>query len=318
MAFFLIFFLRNRNIIDKSPPFGYNKNRKRYTFGWEQVRPMDESQRQNYLQKLRRLRLLDDDFMSKCFEDVGCVQLVLRILMEKPDLLVQRVETQLPIKNLQGRSVRLDVYAVDTAGTLYNIEIQRDDRGAGSRRARLNSSLMDADVLDAGEEADRLPETYVIFITEHDVLRKGRLLYHIERTVTETGEPFGDGAHILYVNTEVREDTPVGRLMADFLCTEPDRMFYRTLAERTRYFKEDVKGVATMCQIWEEVKQEGLQQGMQLGMQQGMQQGRDQEKENTAVRMLESSRFSLEEIAEIAGLPLADVKKLAEKKNYRV
>ena len=39
----------------------------------------------------------------------------------------------------------------------------------------------------------------MIFITENDVLKSGLPIYHIDRIVQETGEPFGDEAHIIYV-----------------------------------------------------------------------------------------------------------------------
>ncbi len=53
----------------------------------------------------------------------------------------------------------------------------------------------------------------------------------------------------------------LGRLIHDFFCTEPDEMHYEELAERARYFKKDSKGVAAMCEIWEEVLQEGREEG---------------------------------------------------------
>ena len=52
-----------------------------------------------YLDRIRRLRLLDDDFMSKCFEEnIECTQLVLSIILETDDLLVQTVHSQHSIK----------------------------------------------------------------------------------------------------------------------------------------------------------------------------------------------------------------------------
>ena len=96
-----------------------------------------------------------------------------------------------------------------------------------------------------GEKLENLVETYVIFITEHDVLGKGKPIYHIDRVIKETGENFGDEAHILYVNGEYRDKSPIGILMHDFSCTEAKDMKYRALAERVRYFKEDEKG--EMC-----------------------------------------------------------------------
>ena len=74
---------------------------------------------QEDLQRLRGFRLLDDDFMTKCFEgDTACIQLVLRIILEIPDLEVTDVRTQVFVENLLNRSVRLDVLATDSAGVL--------------------------------------------------------------------------------------------------------------------------------------------------------------------------------------------------------
>lgn len=95
-------------------------------------------------------------------------------------------------KNMLGHSVRLDIHAVDSAEKKYNIEIQREDKGAGSKRARYNSSVMDANSLKSGADFDDLPETYVIFITENDVMGGSEPIYHVDRIVKETGKPFND------------------------------------------------------------------------------------------------------------------------------
>ena len=67
--------------------------------------------------------------------------------MEKPDLEVEDVRTQVFVENLLNRSVRLDVLATDSTGQTINVEIQRSDKGAGRKRARYNSSMMDANLL---------------------------------------------------------------------------------------------------------------------------------------------------------------------------
>ena len=96
-----------------------------------------DQRHQEDLQRLRGFRLLDDDFLTKCFEgDTECIQLVLRIVLEMPDLIVVDVHTQVFVENLLNRSVRLDVLATDSTGRKFNIEIQRADRGAGRKRAR--------------------------------------------------------------------------------------------------------------------------------------------------------------------------------------
>ena len=151
-----------------------------------------ERKRLEDLRRIQSLRLLDDDFMNKVFEDKACAEFLLQIILERTDLTVQKVHSQHNLKNLQGRSVRLDILATDEAGRVYNIEVQRSDKGAGAKRARYNSSLIDANITEPGDNYENLNETYVIFITEHDVLGDGHPIYHIERRVRETGALFGE------------------------------------------------------------------------------------------------------------------------------
>ena len=254
------------------------------------------------LQRLSALRLLDDDFMNKVFEDKACAEFLLQIILQRSDLKVAQVHVQHEVKNLQGRSARLDILAVDEENRVYNIEIQRDDRGASVKRARYNSSLIDANITEPGEQYEKLNETYVIFITEHDMLKGGRPIYRIERTVQETGESFGDRTHILYVNAQMKDDTTLGHLMHDFACTSADEMHYQILADRVRYFKEDKEGVATMCKIMEDMKNEAARKA-------------EREKAIKSARaILALGKLSYEEIADSLELTVDEVKALDEGK----
>ena len=258
-----------------------------------------EQKHQEDLQRLRGFRLLDDDFLTKCFEgDTASIELVLQIVLEKPDLKVLDVRTQVFVENLLNRSVRLDILATDNTSAKINVEIQRADKGAGRKRARYNSSMMDAILLKKGDDFDNLPETWVVFITENDVIGKGLPLYPVERCFLGTGERFEDGSHILYVNGAYRGDTPIGKLMHDFSCTNAADMYYTTLADRVRFFKESKEGILIMCKVMEDMRKESLQEGIKEGA------------INTAKRMLTDGILTLEKIAEYAGLPLDEVKKL--------
>ena len=74
---------------------------------------------------------------------------------------------------MQGRSAVLDVHAVDSTNKEFDVEIQRKDAGAGAKRARHNSSLLDAHILKPGDDTEDIPDSYVIFITENI----GRLMH---------------------------------------------------------------------------------------------------------------------------------------------
>ncbi|KAI4450290.1 hypothetical protein C823_004823 [Eubacterium plexicaudatum ASF492] len=258
-----------------------------------------DQKHQEDLQRLRGFRLLDDDFLTKCFDgDTASIELVLQIVLEKPDLKVLDVRTQVFVENLLNRSVRFDILSTDSTGAKINVEIQRADKGAGRKRARYNSSMMDATLLKKGDDFDNLPETWVVFITENDVIGKGLPLYPVERCFLGTGERFEDGSHILYVNGAYRGDTPIGKLMHDFSCTNAADMYYTTLADRVRFFKESKEGILIMCKVMEDMRKESLQEGIKEGA------------INTAKRMLADGILTLEKIAEYAGLPLDEVKKL--------
>ena len=97
------------------------------------------------------------------------------------------MEVQKTEKNasVDGRNVILDIFAVDEDGKNYDIEIQRADHGADRKRARFLSSVLDSRMLKSKEDFTVLNESYVIFITEKDVLGHGLPMYHINRVIEE-------------------------------------------------------------------------------------------------------------------------------------
>lgn len=255
------------------------------------------------LQRLRGLRLIDDDFLSAFFRDNNDdTELILRIILDKPGLKVKSVHTQHELRNLNGRSVRIDVHAIEDNGDEVDIEIQRDDRGAGFKRARHNSSLLDASILRPGQKPEELPEIYVIFITENDVIGKDKALYPIERYISVDGEyiPVNDGAHTIYVNGAKQGNrTELEKLMHDFSCTKADDMYFPQLAKTMRYYKESEKGVKAMCKVMEDMRNE-TELATRIGI---------------ARNMIAMDKFSLEDIAKSAELPIEKVRELAEKRS---
>lgn len=263
-----------------------------------------EKQHQEDLQRLRGFRLIDDDFMNACFDGyIEGAELLLRIILDKPEIRVKSSTTQKRLKNLLGRDVCLDIDANDDSGKKYNIEIQRSDKGADRKRARYHSSILDAHQLKTGDDFSNLPETFVIFITENDVIGGGLPIYTIDRQITNMNQPFDDGEHIIYVNGENRNaSTELGLLMHDFFCTDADDMHYKELADKVRYFKEDEKGVAAMCKVLEDMRNESARAAVEH---------RNVEVANTLLKL---GKLTFEEVAESAGLTIEQVKQLASSK----
>ncbi len=92
------------------------------------------------------------------------------------------------------------------------------------------------------------------------------------------------------MNGEYRGESDIGKLIHDFNCTQANDMNFELMAERTRYLKEDPKGVSEMCQIMEDMRNKSLKE--------------------VVLRMLSAGKYALEEIANISGLSLDEVKKL--------
>ena len=101
-----------------------------------------ERHHQEDLQRLRGFRPIDDTFMRGMFKDtIPLAELVLRIIVGKPDLILTKCETQADLKRVTGaRSICLDAYATDSTGKKYDIKIRRSDNGADPHRARYHSS----------------------------------------------------------------------------------------------------------------------------------------------------------------------------------
>lgn len=255
-----------------------------------------ENQTQENLQAIKQLTLMDDVFMTQVFsENKAATEAILKIILDRNDLKVLQAVTQLAIANLGNKSVRLDIYARDANDKQYDIEIQQNDAGAIPERARLNSSLFDAKLTHIGQKYEEIPETYVIFITENDVLGSGYPLYNIERTIQQNHKLFNDKAHIIYVNGSYRGDDSIGNLMTDFHCSDYTNIKNKDLANAVKYYKENPKGVSKMSKILDELAEKRIYQS----------------KIDSALEMLADEQLPLEKIAKYSKLPIEKIQELA-------
>ncbi|MCQ2393981.1 MAG: Rpn family recombination-promoting nuclease/putative transposase [Kiritimatiellae bacterium] len=217
------------------------------------------------------------------------------------------MSTQFKIANLHGHSTILDVRAVDAAGRIYDIEIQRADSGAGARRARYYAALLDASALKASEDYESLPEAYVIFITEEDVFGRDEAVYEFDRIARKCNLELNDGMHVLYVHGAKRTaPTRLGKMLHDFFCSDPDKMKNKEFAQRAKDLKQKTEGRTTMCRILERVRERGRAEGEAKGLV----KGRLAALREMARRMLAEGKLSMAKIAEYSGLALREVRKL--------
>ncbi len=261
-----------------------------------------EQIRSESLDQIRQLRPVDDFFMREIFRDnKELTEFVLRTITGISDLVITEVHTQYDLFRLMGaRSVCLDVYGKDSLKRRYNLEIEKSVKGASPYRARYNSSSMDIEFLNAGDDVTDLPITYVIFVTETDIFGKDKLVYTIDRINTTTGEPFNDGEHIIYMNSTYNnrdDNSDLAKLAHDFLCSNADDMYLPIMAESTRYYKTNPKGVEHMCKIIEDrINATAKETAIEI-----------------ATNFIIEGVDKLEMIARATGLSLDEVKAIADK-----
>lgn len=208
------------------------------------------------LNAVDKLCLFDDDFMSLVFDkNTEATEFLLNTIFEREDMHVLEVKGQHEYKNvLPYRCITIDIRAVDGLGKVYDIEVQRADAGTIPQRARFHSALVDSKLLEEGQKFKEIKDSYVIFITQNDVMGDDLPLYHVERVIKECNREFGDGAHIIYVNGAYKDDSsPIGRLVHDFGCVRSADMFCDVLKNQVKYYKETEGGREVMCQIIENV-----------------------------------------------------------------
>lgn len=124
----------------------------------------------------------------------------------------------------------------------------------------------------------------------------------VQNIITTTGKPFDDGTHILYVNGEYRGDSEIGKLMHDFNCTQADDMIFPLMAEKTRYLKENPKGVSEVCKQMEDLRNESIFEGKIL----------------TLIDLVEDGTLTLDKAAAKAGMTVTQFKKEMEKVSLQI
>ena len=214
------------------------------------------------------LTLMDDLFMQVVLEEQACTEYILQIILDNASLKLKEQRLQKRLPNLLGRALVLDCLCTDEKGLLYNIEVQNSSAGATPKRARYHAALMDTNTLKKGEKFSKLPESYVIFITDKDILGEGEQLYQIERVIRKSGNLFRDGSHILYFNTARQDDNVLGKLAKDFKEANPKEIQSDVLSRRVSSLKEgklDREGEKKMNVLLEKYRKKAVEEGIEQG-----------------------------------------------------
>lgn len=169
------------------------------------------------------------------------------------------------------KGIRLDVYAEDEHGTHYDIEMQALKKTAIEKRCRYYHSQMDMEFLLSGEEYDRLPNSYVIFICDFDPFGEKKYCYTFENVCLEDKElKLKDGNKTIFLSTRGENDEDVEISLIKFLqyvkadLSESEREFedefVKRLQESVRHVKES-RDMEERFMLFEELLRDERKEG---------------------------------------------------------
>ena len=163
--------------------------------------------------KLEELTITDDFMFGAVMRDPRRCKPLLELILDVKIRHIEYPELQKAInERYDAKSIRLDVYVEDDAGTVYDIEIQTTNKKHRPRRVRYYQGLIDLNILEKGEDYRALRKSYVIFIATYDPFGKGRYVYTFENRCKEDPElALGDDAVKIVLNTK----GTVGKISAD-------------------------------------------------------------------------------------------------------
>ena len=228
--------------------------------------------------------------------------------------------------NHTSHGIRLDIIVADDKNTHYNLKMQvKNNKNPDTdtyvlpKRSRYYQALLDFDLLQAGQPYDLLPPTYIIFICIFDFFEKGNYVYTFKKRCLEDLKlELPDEATTMLLNTkgthgEISKDL---KSFYDYLNNHiVTTDFTKQIDDEISYLKLDTK-VKREFMLMEarllDERREGIAEGEAIGMAKGEAMGVTNANIATAKRMLSKGCYSLQDIAELTNLSLANVEKLKE------
>ena len=193
----------------------------------------------------------------------------------------------------EAKSIRLDVYLDDDAGTVYDLEMQTAAKKNLPKRLRYYQGVIDLNLIEKGTDYDLLPETVVVFVCTFDFFGKGLPFYVFENRCEAMPELLlGDETKKVFVNPYGnRKNLPedVAKFLDYIRDDTAEDGFTRELeqaVERARDHKEweveymNWRAYEMDLSIYKRIaREEGLAEGREEGREEGLAEGREEGRE---------------------------------------
>ncbi len=271
-----------------------------------------ESLQREARERVAKLQLTSDILLSVVLGDVRSCEEVVGILTGR-DIRIQEVKTQYSIRQLETRSVILDIYGAEEDGTRFTLEMHLRADEDHFRRNRYNIASIDMSVLDKGVDHEHLPDVHAIYMsnqkfgkTNHAIKKIVRSYDNVEDAIASSNVE--NGIHEYYVNLKGDAATKEQEDLLKYLMdtdTFKEHEAFPNLIRRVRYHKEKKEGVEIMCEVMGDLLERSRELGVEQGMEQGIEQGIEQERTNMIQRMVKE-KIPKEAILTVVGISEAE------------
>ena len=192
------------------------------------------------------LTITDDFIFGVVMRDPKKCKPLLEMILGVTINKIEYLEPQKSIaERYESKSIRLDVYVADDAGTVYDVEIQTESKKSLPKRTRYYQGMIDLHILEKGEDYASLKKSFVIFICTYDPFGKGRRVYTFEnRCIEDTSIALGDEATKIILNAkgtigEVNEE--LGNVLSYMDGSAPNSEYTRALDKAVEEIRSDEK-----------------------------------------------------------------------------
>lgn len=195
---------------------------------------------QQYHDQIQALRPMDDVFFEVLIQQPGVCEEMLRVLLDCPDLIVLDIHAQHSIRNLL-------------------------------KRVRYNEACVTTQATDPGTDFENIPTVYSLYISDFDIFKKGKTIYHIRKSVIETDQTVDDGTLEIYANTIVNDKSTIAEYLQLLKKTAIDNPKFPHLTEGVKYLKNERRGVEKMSGFLAELLEKEVKKELQKEVQKELQ-----------------------------------------------
>ena len=205
------------------------------------------------------------------------------------------------------RYIRLDVLLDDEAGTVYDLEMQTQDKKDLPLRSRSYQGTMDMSTMGPGMRFKDLTNSFIIFICTFDPFKEGLCKYTFrEQCIEKSGLELGDGTSKVFVNAKSKQMDIQDELKGflDYVCGKAPST---ELTEKIESAVISIKGnpeweteYISMKNLLAEEHEEALKEGIEIGAE----KGREEAKCEVVDSLISEMGMSVEQACHVSKIPV--------------